>query len=452
MATSIKSMVSKNKKRFEEGKFNLDLSYITDNIIAMGYPAKAIETLYRNDAKEVLEFLNKRHPQRYKLFNLCRERQYDSAMFEGRVEWEPFEDHKPPRIEQIETFCRKVQEWLDANKENVVAIHCKAGKGRTGVMICCYLLYAGICATPEEVLDFYGKKRTKDGKGVTIPSQQRYVTYFHRMLKSRCVYYPTELYLQAITLEPERALENIVSNVFFSVKTRCSTVPAACNGDSRPTLMDTIIEPDLRKDKERKLLTSRAVEPARRQGDTCLRIPVDGELPVRGDFKLELLYKPKNKLKPREKLCWLWLNTFFVAGGASERADRMERASSCPEDEGPPGQGYPIVSSCSDARLPLGASNRITLTLGKDELDKGWKDSRLPESFKLHLSLARRKARVSQQQQLPRVTGSDSDSEDDSGDDYPGERDGALFQPPAAAPSRPAERSYPWLRTQTPQS
>ncbi|KAF0296987.1 Phosphatidylinositol 3,4,5-trisphosphate 3-phosphatase and dual-specificity protein phosphatase PTEN [Amphibalanus amphitrite] len=70
MATSIKSMVSKNKKRFEEGKFNLDLSYITDNIIAMGYPAKAIETLYRNDAKEVLEFLNKRHPQRYKLFNL----------------------------------------------------------------------------------------------------------------------------------------------------------------------------------------------------------------------------------------------------------------------------------------------------------------------------------------------------------------------------------------------
>ena len=70
---------------------------------------------------------------------------------------------------------------------------------------------------------------------------------------------------------------------------------------------------------------------------------MDGELALRGDFKLELLCKPKNKLKPREKLCWLWLNTFFVAGGASDRTDRMERASSCPEEEGPPGHGYPIV-------------------------------------------------------------------------------------------------------------
>ena len=34
----------------------------------------------------------------------------------------------PPRMEQIEPFCRKVQRWLDDHPKNVVAIHCKAGK------------------------------------------------------------------------------------------------------------------------------------------------------------------------------------------------------------------------------------------------------------------------------------------------------------------------------------
>ena len=84
-------------------------------------------------------------------------------------------------------------------------------------------------------------------------------------------------------------------------------------------------------------------------GDTCVRIKLDsGGQPVQGDFKVELLCKPK-LLKPKEKLGWVWLNTFIEAGGAGPQraaagADRMERASSCPEEEAPPaGHAYPIV-------------------------------------------------------------------------------------------------------------
>ena len=41
-------MVSKKKKRYKGHGFNLDLAYITDRIIAMGYPSSGKEACYRN--------------------------------------------------------------------------------------------------------------------------------------------------------------------------------------------------------------------------------------------------------------------------------------------------------------------------------------------------------------------------------------------------------------------
>jgi hypothetical protein len=72
---------------------------------------------------------------------------------------------------------------IQADKDNVVAVHCKAGKGRTGLILVAYLLYSGNKSTAAEALDFYGWSRTTDGKGVTITSQIRYVHYFEQQLR-----------------------------------------------------------------------------------------------------------------------------------------------------------------------------------------------------------------------------------------------------------------------------
>lgn len=81
-------------------------------------------------------------------------------------------------------FCKNLAAWLQ-EPSNVAGIHCKAGKGRTGVVICCYLVYDQYVKSAYESLVYYGKIRTKNGKGVTIPSQIRYVYYFEHFMKHR---------------------------------------------------------------------------------------------------------------------------------------------------------------------------------------------------------------------------------------------------------------------------
>lgn len=40
-------------------------------------------------------------------------------------------------------FGKIAKEWMDADDNNIIAIHCKGGKGRTGTMICIWLIESG---------------------------------------------------------------------------------------------------------------------------------------------------------------------------------------------------------------------------------------------------------------------------------------------------------------------
>jgi len=52
-------MVSQNRMRYLTEEFNLDLAYISKRVIAMGYPASGIRSIYRNPLSQVLEFFRK---------------------------------------------------------------------------------------------------------------------------------------------------------------------------------------------------------------------------------------------------------------------------------------------------------------------------------------------------------------------------------------------------------
>jgi len=179
----LRAMVSLKKRRFVDHNFDLDLTYILPNVIAMGFPAEGKEATYRNPLAEVQRFFEYYHPNHFLIINLCSERAYDRSLFGGMVERYPFDDHNCPRLEVISECCGRMANFLSKDEKNVVAIHCKAGKGRTGMMVSCFLLYLERCQTPSDALGLFARRRTLDGKGVTIPSQMRYVDYFHEQLK-----------------------------------------------------------------------------------------------------------------------------------------------------------------------------------------------------------------------------------------------------------------------------
>eukprot|EP00935_MAST-01C_sp_MAST-1C-sp1_P002026 g2026.t1 len=186
VSNKLRGFVSLKKYRYQKDGFDLDLSYITPQIIAMGIPSEGVEAVYRNPMAESQRFFDTYHAGNYRIYNLCAEssRQYDKGKFNDQVVVYPFSDHNACPLALMKPFCDDVQEWLSGNPKRVAAIHCKAGKGRTGTMICAYLVHARLCATADDALKKFGTARTSNGKGVTIPSQRRFVRYYADLAQS----------------------------------------------------------------------------------------------------------------------------------------------------------------------------------------------------------------------------------------------------------------------------
>ncbi|XP_042817158.1 phosphatidylinositol 3,4,5-trisphosphate 3-phosphatase TPTE2 isoform X2 [Panthera tigris] len=176
-------LVSENKRRYKKDGFDLDLTYVTERIIAMSFPSSGQQSFYRNPIKEVVRFLDTKHQDHYQVYNLCSERDYDPKYFHYRVRRIMIDDHNVPTLSEMLAFTKEVDEWMAQDDENIIAIHCKGGKGRTGTMACACLIASEIFTTAEDSLYYFGERRTDKStstkyQGVETPSQSRYVGYF----------------------------------------------------------------------------------------------------------------------------------------------------------------------------------------------------------------------------------------------------------------------------------
>ncbi|XP_028408520.1 phosphatidylinositol 3,4,5-trisphosphate 3-phosphatase and dual-specificity protein phosphatase PTEN-like isoform X2 [Dendronephthya gigantea] len=329
MTTSyLKKLVSKKKRRYEDDGFDLDLSYIKPNIVAMGFPSDKIEGVYRNHIDEILKFLETKHKDHYKVYNLCSERRYDPAKFKNNVADYPFDDHNAPPFQLMQPYCEDMNEFLTGDESNVAIVHCKAGKGRTGVMICAYLLHKNYFNSVQEALEYYADARTSNKKGVTIPSQRRYVHYYGHFLKHSLVYTPTTLLVTRFEME---------------------TVPSVNNGTCAPFFYVW--------QSKVKIYSSKSQESASKGADNiCFNLPQP--LPVCGDIKVQFFNK--DRFGKKDLMFQFWFNTFFVSGLTP-----------------PPSEGEATMKTSSfDRRKQSEDGATSWFELHKEDLDKANKDKK----------------------------------------------------------------------------
>ncbi|KAF3048427.1 Telomerase protein component 1 [Didymella heteroderae] len=108
----------------------------------------------------------------------------DSEVY-NRVYHYPFPDHHPPPFALIPNIMASMRNWLKAKEGRVVVVHCKAGKGRSGTASCSYLMSEEGWPM-EKALQRFTERRMRPGmgyKGVSIPSQLRWLTYVDRWTK-----------------------------------------------------------------------------------------------------------------------------------------------------------------------------------------------------------------------------------------------------------------------------
>lgn len=177
----IRSKVSGKRNRFKDDEYNLDITYITDRILAMSFPASGFEQWYRNNITSVAKFLEERHPGWHKIYNLSN-RSYNYQKFKGEVVTYEWEDHHAPPLIMLFKIWADMYSYL-MDPQNVVVVHWNAGKGRTGTSIAWFLIYSGLSKNAQDAIRYYGRKRFSTGLGITQPSQIRYVRYFELVYK-----------------------------------------------------------------------------------------------------------------------------------------------------------------------------------------------------------------------------------------------------------------------------
>lgn len=63
----LRKLVSKKRRRMVVGGYDLDMSYITDRVLAMSFPSERMRAMYRNPMWQVKSVLDMRHSGHYKV-------------------------------------------------------------------------------------------------------------------------------------------------------------------------------------------------------------------------------------------------------------------------------------------------------------------------------------------------------------------------------------------------
>jgi protein-tyrosine phosphatase len=168
------------------------------------YPQRA----YRNPLPDLVAFLDSKHGDEWAIWEFRAEGTgYPDSEVAHRIWHYPWPDHHPPPFRLVPMILAGMRDWLggkglegkegenkdeggkgtleERRQKRAVVVHCKAGKGRSGTVACSYLIAEEGWAV-EDALQRFTERRMRPGfgKGVSIPSQLRWIGYVDRWAKA----------------------------------------------------------------------------------------------------------------------------------------------------------------------------------------------------------------------------------------------------------------------------
>ncbi|KAL2097274.1 hypothetical protein ACEWY4_006481 [Coilia grayii] len=184
----------------DEG-YELDLTYVTERIIAVSFPRGCTEETYLHNLKDVTRMLKSKHADNYMVINLSEKRHDLSKMNPKTLDTGWPDLHAPP-LDKICTICKAMESWLNADPLHVVVIHCRGGKGRIGVVISSFVHFTDISASADQALDRFAMRKFYDDKvsALMTPSQKRYVWILNSLLSGSMKINASPLFLHCVIL------------------------------------------------------------------------------------------------------------------------------------------------------------------------------------------------------------------------------------------------------------
>eukprot|EP00795_Rhopilema_esculentum_P004222 gene4222-20410_t len=182
---------------------DLDISYVTQKIIVMSFPAEGIESTYKNSIDDVRILLDSKYPDHYVVINISQ-RQYNVSKLNDRVFESGWNPRKAPSLSQLVSLCRKVYNFLKQDQNNIVAVHCLDGRVSSALLVATLLVFCKLFKKPSMALDMFSLRRCQPGQRIDlIPSQKRYLNYVNRLVwEPQFVPHKRPLFLKTVTLSP----------------------------------------------------------------------------------------------------------------------------------------------------------------------------------------------------------------------------------------------------------
>ncbi|XP_029686847.1 tensin-3 isoform X2 [Takifugu rubripes] len=189
-----------SKFKMEEG-YELDLTYITERIIAVSFPRGCSEEIYSHNLKDVTRMLKSKHADNYLIINLS-EKRHDLTRMNPKTLDTGWPDMHAPPLDKICTICKAMEGWLNADPLHVVVIHCRGGKGRIGVVISSFVNFTEVSASADQALDRFAMRKYHDDKvsALMTPSQKRYVWILNSLLSGSMKINASPLFLHCVIL------------------------------------------------------------------------------------------------------------------------------------------------------------------------------------------------------------------------------------------------------------